>query len=209
METQENSNNSRASTGSRRGTWSRAEGVGLTVIRDSLSQELLRPHIRFLYFQGLGKMFQTFKSWRAGYEGRSWCLTRRERVTPGRDAGEKGSAKVAEFAGNDSVKKNKQTTRLLSVKCYTEIAIHIRNRTDVGIRRKRIEVWAWKKKGLSEREVTSIYLRSIRVAIWDTVIQADAQMVFWCGGKGEGCLWGRAGGSHARRREALPLVPIM
>lgn len=71
VETQENANNSRASTGSRRGTWSRAEGVGLTVIRDSLSQELLRPHIRFLYFQGLGKMFQTFKSWRAGYEGRS------------------------------------------------------------------------------------------------------------------------------------------
>ena len=50
-----------------------------------------------------------------------------------------------------------------------------------------------KIKGLSKWEATSIYLRSIRIAIWDTLIQAEVQIVFRLGDKSNEYLWEREG----------------
>lgn len=82
----------------------RSEGSGLDCDGDTLSRELLRPHIRFLSFPALGKTVQTFKSWGQGMEGEAEASRgekgQRQAGMPERG----GSAEVAEFAGNDSVK---------------------------------------------------------------------------------------------------------
>lgn len=45
-----------------------------------------------------------------------------------------------------------------------------------------------KMKGLSKREATDVYLRSLRIAIREALIRAEAQTVFPRGDEGRGCL---------------------
>ena len=49
----------------------------------------------------------------------------------------------------------------------------------------------FKIKGLSKWEEISIYLRSIKIAIQDVLIQPESQIVIWFGDKGNGYLWER------------------
>ena len=46
---------------------------------------------------------------------------------------------------------------------------------------------------LSKWEAMSIYLRSINLPIWESLIQAEAQIVFQLGAEVKGYLWEREG----------------
>lgn len=54
----------------------------------------------------------------------------------------------------------------------------------------------------------SIYLRSIRIALWEALIQAEAQTVFLSGDKGKGYLREGEGDSSSHGRQAFLLVQM-